>query len=126
MGRNHLCRGYVDLQAGARYTSVKIDIEGTGPRGGSLDESGSGYIWDFLVGFTGNYNINEKWDIPFMAEIGAGDSDLVGGFFTGVGYHFEKVDAYLGFKYLYYDFASAAPLTDETAYGPMLSVKYTF
>ena len=38
----------------------------------------------------------------------------------------EVETVYLGFKYLYYDFADDAPLTDETAYGPMLSLKYTF
>ena len=63
---------------------------------------------------------------PPRLDAGAGDSDFVGAFFTGVGYHFETVDVYFGFKYLHYDFADGAPMQDQTAYGPMLSVKYTF
>jgi hypothetical protein len=61
-----------------------------------------------------------------MLAAGAGDSDFVFEGFAGVGYRFRCADVYLGFKYLYYDFADGAPLDDETAYGPMLSAKWTF
>jgi hypothetical protein len=119
--------GYVDLQVGARYTWVDIELEGDGSGGLDFDESGSADIWDGLLGFTGHYNLNERWYLPFMLAAGKGDSDFVFEGFAGVGYHWSRcLDAYLGFKYLYYDFADDTPLTDETAYGPMLSVKYTF
>ena len=118
--------GHVDLQAGLRYTWVDVEIDGAGPHVGDFDVNKSGDVLDFLGGFTGQYNINEKWYLPFMVEAGAGDSEFVWAFFAGVGYHFEKVDVNLVYKHLYYDFSDSAPLQDETIYGPMLSIKYTF
>ena len=118
--------GHVDLQAGLRYTWVDVEIDGAGPHVGVYDVNKSGDLWDFLGGFTGQYNINEKWYLPFMVEAGAGDSEFVWAFFAGVGYHFEKVDVNLVYKHLYYDFSDSAPMQDETTYGPMLSVKYTY
>jgi hypothetical protein len=62
--------GFVDLEAGARYTWVEISLNAI--RG--FDESGSQGIWAGLVGLQGRYNLDEKWQIPFHAHIGTGDS----------------------------------------------------
>ena len=119
--------GYVDLQAGVRYTWADINIVGRGPFGGGFNEDASGHILDYLGGFTGEYNLNERWYLPFMIEAGAGDSDFVFAGYAGLGYRVNQCwDVFLTFKYLTYDFASDAPMQDETAYGPMFRATYKF
>jgi hypothetical protein len=118
--------GFVDLQVGLRYTWIDVTIEGAGPLGRGFDEDVRGDIYDGLAGVSGEYNLSDRWFLPFMIEAGAGDSDFVFGAFGGVGYRYKYADVLLVFKYLSYDFADGAPMQDEEAYGPMLSAKFTF
>lgn len=116
-------RGQLDLVAGARYTWVRMSLEG---ERGILDESGSADIWDGMIGVQGEYSINERWFIPFFGDIGAGDSDFVSNVYAGVGYRFDWGQLALGFRTMYWDFGSSAPLKDELGYGPVLSAKFIF
>jgi hypothetical protein len=118
--------GYVDLQAGMRYTWVDLVIKGAGPEGRGFDEDVSGDIYDGLVGFTGEYNLSDRWFLPFMIEAGAGDSDSVFAAYGGVGYRYKYADVLFVFKYLSYDFSDSAPVQDEEIFGPKLSVRFTF
>lgn len=118
--------GQVDLQAGLRYTWIDFDITGAGPLGRQFDEDVDGEIYDAVGGFSGHYNLNDRWFLPFMLEAGAGDSDFVFSAFGGVGYRYKNADVLFGFKYLSYEFADDAPAQDEKIYGPRFSLRFTF
>jgi hypothetical protein len=118
--------GYVKLEAGLRYTWAEVAIEGRGPLGRGFDEDVSGDIYDGIVGLSGEYNLCDRWFLPFMLEAGTGDSDSVFAAFAGVGYRYKYADVLFVFKYLSYDFASDAPLQDITVYGPVISARFTF
>jgi hypothetical protein len=118
--------GFVDLQLGLRYTWADVKIVGR-ILGDGFDEDVDGHVFDGLAGFTGEYNLSQRWYLPFMIEAGAGDSDFVFAGYAGLGYRVNECwDVFLTFKYLTYDFASDAPMQDETAYGPMLRATYKF
>ena len=118
--------GFLDVSGGARYTNVKLDIIGNRILGGAFNERASGHLWDGLVGVRGEYRISDRWYMPFMADVGTGDSDFAAQVYAGIGYRFKYADVVLGFRYLYYDFASGAPLQDETVWGPILTIGFTF
>jgi len=119
--------GFVDLQLGLRYTWAEVKIDGRGPMGNGFNEGVDGDIFDGLAGFTGEYNLSERWYLPFMIEAGAGDSDFIFAGDVGLGYRVNQCwDVSLTFKYVTYEFASDAPMQDQTAYGPMLRGTYKF
>lgn len=117
--------GWFDFQAGFRYTWADVQVRAAA-LGFPIVESGSGEIWDACVGFRGRYNLNECWFIDYYAEAGTGDSDFVGELFGSVGYRLESMELFAGFRYITYDFSNGAPLKDETAYGPILGLRFKF
>jgi hypothetical protein len=118
--------GHLNVTGGVRYTNLKVDVLGNRIFGGVFDENASGVLWDGLVGINGEYNISERWYMPFTVDVGAGDSDFVSDLDAGIGYRFKYADVILAFRYAYYDFGSSAPLQDETIYGPILKARFTF
>ena len=118
--------GFFDFQAGARYTNIDVQLNAQ-ILGSTLSESGSAEIWDTSVGFRGNYNLSERWYVHHYAEIGAGDSDLIAQLYCDLTYRWrENADLFLGFRYVYYDFADDFALSDETVYGPQMGARIRF
>ena len=133
--------GFLDLQAGLRSTSVDITVKGHRPsiaagsilpggpglKGDSFTKSGYASIVDASFGLRGQYNLSDRMYLDYYGEIGAGDSDLIAQAFAAVGYRLNhNADLFFGFRYVYWDFASGAPLEDETAYGPEMGLKIHF
>ena len=57
--------------------SADVDIPVTGPPPPTPPPaylSGSEDFWDIIIGFKGTYMLNEKWYIPYYADIGVGQS----------------------------------------------------
>jgi hypothetical protein len=113
----------LDLQllAGARYFSMEPTLN---------NRSTSGDIWDGIVGIKGNYHINEKWFIPFRADVGGGDSDSTWQGFTGLGYQYKTMDVVLGYRHIEWRFDESHPagdiFNDITISGPILGMKFHF
>lgn len=133
--------GFFDLEAGMRITTVKLTVNGdipsiragsvfpTGPglTGRGVSRSGYAAIYDGLAGFRGAYNLTDSFYLDYRGEMGAGDSDFIAQAFLALGYHINpNADVYFGCRYIYYDFASGAPLVDETAFGPQMGLKIRF
>ena len=116
----------LDLLGGARYLYLKSPIEINNVSVGLDSDS----IWDGIVGVRGQYDLNEKWYMPFHLDIGTGDSDVTWQAFAGVGYKYENFDLVAGYRYLDYDFEDSDPaagaLTDLTMSGPMIGAKFYF
>ena len=130
--------GFIDPQAGLRSTSVDIRVKGHRPsiaagsilpgspglKGDAFSKSGYASIVDASFGLRGNYKLSDRMYPDHYGEIGAGDSDLIAQAFAAVGYHLnDTADLFFGFRYVYWDFATGAPLEDEAAYGPELGLK---
>ncbi len=119
----------IELYAGGRYFWVQptltTEIVVLNPPESSQDAK-SDSRWDALVGVRGQYNISERWYVPYYADIGAGESDSVVDLLGGVGYRFQRVDLVAGWRYLDYDFGGGFPLKTMTVNGPLVGVEFSF
>ncbi len=131
----------LDVVAGARYLYLKADtkldiseeldsellrrnIVRTGQVNDRIIESDD--VWDGIVGIRGQVNLNEKWYLPFYADVGTGDSDLTWQAAGGVGYRFSKVDVIAGYRYIAWEFDDDAAFDDMDVSGPYAGVKFVF
>jgi len=120
----------LNLLAGARYldidVDVKVDISGVRDHQRSISASGSGDVWDAIVGIRGEVTFNEKWYMPYHFDIGTGNSDLTYQAFGGVGYRFSRVDLIGGYRYMRWDFDDSSVLDNLYITGPIVGVKIRF
>ena len=120
----------MNLVAGARYldldVDLKVDIDGVRDHELSRSGSDSGHVWDGIVGISGEVMLNEKWYMPFYADIGTGDSDSTYNLFGGFGYRFSRVDLIAGWRYLRWNFDDNPALKNLYISGPIAGVKIRF
>ena len=125
----------VDLVGGARYLWIQIktkfDFSTVSlPPGHQINrqekETTSGSGWDGIVGARGKINLNDKWYLPYYADVGTGHHDLTWQVNAGVGYKFKHADVMLSYRYLDFEFKSDSDLNDLTISGPLLGAKFYF
>ena len=123
----------INLLAGARYLYLKTDADLV--RQGLLETtrfspSGSGHVWDGIVGARGNIKLNEQWTMPFHFDVGTGDTDLTWQAFGGVEYKFTNVSLVAGYRHLEWDFDdndTGGDLFDDLYIsGPVIGFRYLF
>ena len=111
--------------AGARYFYMKSIFDGS-----LIDLEGSGNVWDGIIGLKGTYDFNEKWFMPFQADIGTGDTDVTWQAFAGIGYKYENFDLILGYRHIEWNFDDNAPggkiFNNFNIDGPMFGAKFRF
>lgn len=116
----------LDLMAGARYLYIKTPMQFNY----TITEEPSGNIWNGIVGLRANYDLNEKWFMPFHFDVGTGDTELTWQAFAGVGYKYENWDFIAGYRYLEWQFEDNDEGADVfetlTVNGPILGFKYHF
>ncbi len=118
-------KGNLTVLGGARYLSMETDVDLIAG-GGHRRFSDDGDNWDGIIGVKGNLNLQAKWFIPYYLDIGTGDSDFTWQAFTGVGYHFSKVDFIVGYRYLSWDFDDDSLIDDLNLNGVIAGVKFSF
>lgn len=119
----------LNVVAGARYlyldTDLKFDINDI-----KDSFSGSGHIWDGIIGVKGQANISEKWYISYYLDVGTGDTEFTWQALGGLGYKFKKLDAVFGYRYLDWNFDDDDPggktFDDLNFHGPYVGVKFAF
>jgi hypothetical protein len=115
--------------AGARYLSIEGDVtkevtSALGRISGEVDKTKR--WWDGVVGVSGQYNLTQRWYVPFVVDVGTGDSRLTWQAGAAVGYHFDSVDAVIGYRHLAWDFKGGGSLEDLFVTGPYVGVKASF
>ena len=115
---------------GVRYLDLSADVDISVY--GTLDDlppahlSGSKDFWDGIIGIKGVFMLNEKWYIPYYADIGTGESKLTWQLYAAIGYQFHWGDIKLGYRYLEYDQDDDKLLEDLKLYGPLLGIGFRF
>lgn len=90
----------------------------------SISESGS--VTDGIIGIRGEYDINEKWYMPFQFDIGGGDSDSTWHAFAAFGYKYENFDLIAGYRHMEWELDKGAPLKDISMSGPIVGAMFKF
>jgi hypothetical protein len=120
---------YVGIDA---TTSWNLSGTITGPLGSTaFARSGSATksenIVDGIIGVRGRFNLGgSNWFVPYHLDIGAGDSEKTYQAVLGVGHSFKWGEAYLSYRYLYYDMGSDKLLRDFAFSGPALGLNFRF
>ena len=120
----------LDIIGGVRYFS--FDLEGTLTLDVGRFDSKSATInpsfevYDAVVGVKGKYDINENWYIPYLFDIGAGDTDLTWNAEASIGYRFGWGDVMATYRYLHYEKDDLRLVEDFDLYGPKVGVVFHF
>ena len=83
------------------------------------------YIYD-SENVIGEYDINEKWYLPFQLDVGGGDSDLTWQVFAAVGYRYENFDLIAGYRHMEWELETDKPLKDISMSGPIIGAMFKF
>ncbi|MEA3456698.1 MAG: hypothetical protein U9R26_09330 [Campylobacterota bacterium] len=108
---------------GIRYLSLGVDLAfALNDRHIALSPSVE--LLDFVIGAQGQYDINENWYMPYLFDIGGGDSTLTYQAMAGAGYRFGWGDIIATYRYLHYE--EEGLVQDFDLYGPKLGVVFHF
>lgn len=78
----------LDVIAGMRYFSLDMDATIDLPLLNPISLAPSVEVYDAVIGIKGSVDINENWYVPYLFDIGAGDSDLTWQAQASIGYRF--------------------------------------
>ncbi|WP_295449537.1 hypothetical protein [uncultured Thiodictyon sp.] len=115
--------------AGARYLSIEggMNLAVVSPLGRIAgDLAGTKRWWDGVIGISGHYNLTKGWYVPFLFDMGTGDSQFTWQAVAAVGYRFERVDAVVGYRHIAWDFKGGGALNALFVTGPYVGLAFSF
>jgi hypothetical protein len=119
--------------AGARYNHLKVELDIDPvllPRlfPGSEREASQDWV-DPTVGLVAHYDINDKWFVNALADVGGFGvgSDLTAQGFAAIGYNWtDSISTAIGYRALYTNYENDGFVYDTTLHGPLASVAFHF
>ena len=115
----------LDIIVGTRYFYLGADAKFS-LNSREINLSPSVDFYDALIGIKGEVNLSENWYVPYLFDIGAGDSDLTWQAEASVGYRFNWGDALLTYRYIHYDRDGSGLIQEMDIFGPKLGVVFHF
>ena len=115
----------LDIIGGVRYLSLELDIS-VYINQLNRSISPSAELYDGVVGLKGHVDISENWYVPYMFDVGAGDSDLTWQGQASIGYRFNWGDVLATYRYIHYEKDDLRLVTDLDLYGPKIGVAFHF
>ncbi len=115
----------LDIIAGMRYSSLGLDVT-LSVNNRSVSISPSIEYYDAVIGVKGEVNLSENWYVPYLFDIGAGDSDLTWQGQASIGYRFDWGDILATYRYVHYEKDDAKLIKDFDLYGPKVGLVFHF
>ena len=119
----------IKLYGGLQLTYLDIELDITDTQGGETSPGGSETWVDPIIGVKVLHDLNEKWFLSLVGEIGgfSVSSDLTWQVMAGVGYHINECWSIVGgYRHLYIDYEDDGFVYDTDTSGPILGGVYTF
>ncbi len=121
----------LDLLGGGRYLYLKGDLDfeidagsPLAPRSRRVTESDD--VIDAVIGLRGMTELNDKWSMNYLVDVGTGQSDYTWQALAGFNYRFKRVDAAFGYRYMKYKFDDKKLFDDMDVSGPYGGVRFHF
>ena len=116
----------LDILGGLRYLYMDVNLKFN-----VLPDLGDdGSVYNGVVGFRGNVQLNQNWHVPFYYDVGKGDSELTYQAFAGLNYSFPSFDLAAGYRYMKFKFDDdddfGGVLNNLVVKGPMIGAKVWF
>lgn len=101
----------LDILGGMRYLYMDVNLKFN-----VLPDLGDdASVYNGVVGFRGNIQLNQDWQLPFYYDVGKGDSELTYQAFAGAGYSFSSFELQAGYRYMKFKF------DDDDEFGDVLN-----
>ena len=113
--------GNLNAVAGFRYFNGDFTLDS----GLNRQDAGEA-ILDVIVGAGGKLLFLEDWFVRYYGDIGLGESEFTWQGVLAVGYSWSKIDASIGYRYLFWNFEDAAIIDDMSFNGPYAAVVFHF
>lgn len=115
----------LDIIAGIRYFYLGLDVTlNVNNLQGNISPSMESY--DGVIGVKGRVDLTENWYMPYLFDIGAGDSDLTWQGQASLGYRFGWGDVLATYRYIHYEKDGLGLIEDFDLYGPKVGVVFHF
>jgi hypothetical protein len=117
----------LDILAGVRYWSIKVDLDTS-----TVVNPGGSNSWvDPIIGARLNADLSKKVMLNLRADIGGFGvgSDFTWNGLAAIGYRFtENITGLVGYRALYVDYKSGTSRAryEQTFYGPIMGLAFTF
>ena len=120
-----------DVFGGARvnWMETDVDIEGKGPLGVDISESGEKTWVDPIIGFRVHHDLTDKFFARALADIGGFgvSSDITWQAMALLGYRItDKASVGLGYRGLGTDYSNGGTTYDVISHGLLLGLEYRF
>lgn len=116
----------VDILGGMRYFGVNLDVSRSGGDIANGKVSTTLDNYDAVIGIGGQYTIDENWYIPYMVDIGAGDTDLTWQANISIAYKLSWGDIIGTYRYIRYEADDSLLIENLDLYGPKIGVVFHF
>ena len=115
----------LDIIAGARYFYLGADVD-LALNDRNVNISPSVDFYDALIGIKGEVALSENWYVPYIFDIGAGDSELTWLAEGSLAYRFNWGDVLLTYRHIHYDKDGSGLIDKVDVYGPKLGLVFHF
>ena len=119
--------------AGIRYFDFDVEIDITGPGGGTVSTESDEAYTDFLVGIRYTGRLSDSWIYRVRADASGGDTDGSWSALASVGYQFgqsKDKTIMLGYRHMEIDLeddqGTATVTNDMTISGPVIAINFAF
>lgn len=128
-------RWKLNLLTGVRYLYLDADVELETtlppPLPNTKDKtSEDGDAWNGIIGIRGNFELTDRWSMPFQFDVGTGDTKRTWQAFVAAEYTMDNWILGMGYRYLTWEFddsdTGGDTFNDLTVQGPMIGGKYVF
>lgn len=110
---------------GVRYLGLDLEADVDIARQSFHIDEGDD-VWDAVVGLSGEARFGENWFVPWIVDVGTGQSDLTWQAGAGIGYRFGRNDLVLGYRHMEWDLPDDQLVTNYYQSGPILLWNFRF
>lgn len=123
---HHKRDGQLVAYGGFRYLGMDASAN-LSVGGGSQRVSGQITNFDAIVGVRGSQRLSDKWALSYIADVGAGGSDLTWQVGASVEYRINNWDLSFGYRHMEWDLGNSSNVLSDLSFsGPIIGAKIAF